>query len=71
MKYTEYEVLFDPSNRHKALLISKSAIDIQYNCPECGKGRAVTWLFPDEDMIYPDDCCHRTVAFKGDKNRDC
>lgn len=71
MDYTEFEILFDPSNRHHALMISKHAIDIQYKCPKCGKERVVTWLFPDTDMIYPDECCNQIVHFKGDESRAC
>ena len=34
---------------------SGHAIDIAYKCP--GKAeRASTWLFPDEDMFFQDEC---------------
>jgi hypothetical protein len=45
-------------------MTSKQAIDIQYKCPKCGIKRMVTWLFPDTDMIYEDECHGELVHFK-------
>ena len=39
------------------------AIDILYKCPKCESERAVTWLFPDEDMFFQDECCGEFVRF--------
>ena len=61
---TDYVILNDVSVRHHALMISKNAIDIQYECPKCGTKRMVTWLFPDTDMIYEDECHGELVHFK-------
>lgn len=67
MKYTPFEILNYPTKDVKiAFATFGSAIDITYKCPECGKERAVTWLFPEEDMIYQDECCGEVVHFKGE-----
>ena len=43
---TKYVIINDPTARNHAYMMSKWAIDIQYDCPKCGKDRVVTWLFP-------------------------
>ena len=54
----DYEVLFDPSKRHKANAISRfAARDILYNCPKCDKERVITWVFPDVSFDFVDECC--------------
>lgn len=61
---TPYEVLFKPTKDREAEIFSRGeAIDIKYYCPECEKERAVTWIFPDSDMIYRDECCKVIVNF--------
>lgn len=62
---TEYDVIRKPSVNKEALRLSGwEAIDITYKCPKCGDPRAVTWIYPDENMIYPDTCCGETVVFR-------
>ena len=64
----DYTVMHSPSVFRNAQLVSHfQAIDIAYPCPNCGTERMTTWLFPDEDMVYQDDCCGITVLFKGVK----
>ena len=43
---TKYVIINDPTARNHAYMMSKWAIDIQYDRPKCGKDRVVTWLFP-------------------------
>lgn len=62
---TKFTILNDPTARNHAYMMSKWAIDIQYDCPKCGKDRVVTWLFPDQDMLYVDECCGQKVHFEG------
>lgn len=64
MTYTDFEILNDPTVRHHAMMLSKWAVDISYKCPKCGNDRVVTWLFPDQDMRYEDECCKTIVKFK-------
>jgi len=71
MDYTEFKILNDPSVRHHALMHSRHAIDIQYECPKCDTTRVVSWLFPDTDMFYEDECCGVLVHFKGDEKYAC
>ena len=61
---TEYTVLNEVSARHRALMSSKHAMDIQYKCPKCGKDRVITWLFPDMPMIFEDTCHGETIHFE-------
>jgi len=61
---TEFEVINDPTARNHAYRVSKWAVDISYKCPKCNSDRVVTWLFPDQDMIYKDECCGCIVKFK-------
>jgi len=61
---TDYTILNEVSARHRALMMSKCAIDIQYKCPKCGKNRVVTWLFPDVPMIFEDKCHGETIHFE-------
>ena len=63
---TEFTVLYNPSKRKNAQEITKfGAIDILYECPKCGKERVATWLFPDVDMMFQDECCGMQVHFEG------
>ncbi len=62
---TEWRTLFNPSKDIRALQISHwEAIDIGYDCPKCGSKRAAIWMFPDEPMVYTDECCNQTVLFE-------
>lgn len=61
---TPWKVLFEFSTNKTALKVTKfGAMDITYNCPECGEDRAVTWLFSDIVMEFFDDCCNAYVRF--------
>ena len=61
---TEFTILNEVSVRHRALMSSKHAIDIQYKCPKCEEDRVITWLFPDTPMIFEDACCGMTIHFE-------
>jgi hypothetical protein len=61
---TEFTILNEVSVRHHALMMSKHAIDIQYNCPKCNEDRVFTWLFPDQNTSYVDECCNVAVHFE-------
>lgn len=62
---TEWKVLHKPSRNMEAIILTKwQAIDITYQCPNCGADRATTWLFPDEGVEYVDECCNRLVMFE-------
>lgn len=64
-KSTVYEVLANPSVSKKAQAATKfHAIDILYACPTCGSDRVFTWLFPDQEASYVDECCGATVRFQ-------
>lgn len=63
--YTPFEVFHDPSIYRKAQTASKfAAIDILYACPTCGSERVFTWLFPDQEASYVDECCGANVRFQ-------
>jgi len=65
MQKTEWRTLFNPSKDIRALQISHwEAIDIGYECPKCGSQRAAIWMFPDEPMVYTDECCNQPVLFE-------
>ena len=58
MSKVEYEVLFNPSKRHKANALTKfAAIDVCYKCPKCETERVITWMFPDVSFEFVDKCC--------------
>ena len=64
MSKVEYEVLFNPSKRHKANALTKfGAIDICYKCPKCEAERVITWMFPDTEFTIVDECCDMPVSF--------
>jgi hypothetical protein len=68
---TPYEVLFAPSkDGHADVFSCGLAIDIGYTCPKCETERAVTWVFSDSDMFYPDECCGQLVLFKARKDKN-
>ena len=61
---TPWKVLFEFSTNKSALEATTfGAMDITYNCPQCGEDRAVTWPFPDVEMEFFDDCCNAFVRF--------
>jgi len=65
MEETPYKVLFNPTKDRDAEVFTEGyAIDITYYCPKCEEKRASTWLFPDTDMYYVDECCNESVLFK-------
>ena len=60
----DYEVLFNPSKRHKANALTKfGAIDVCYKCPKCETERVITWMFPDTEFTIVDECCDIPVRF--------
>ncbi len=60
----DYEVLFNPSKRHKANALTKfAAIDVSYKCPKCQAERVVTWMFPDAEFTILDECCDMPIRF--------
>ena len=61
---TEWELLFDPSKVFEALMTHKNAIDVLYRCPTCQTQRAVTWLFPDVELEFVDECCNQAVVLE-------
>ncbi len=62
---TEYTIVNQPSLDKQAMMLSDGeAVDIVYNCPKCGTMRRCTWLHPDVEMFFPDDCCMEMVVFK-------
>ena len=64
-EHTPFEVFHDPSTCPDAQTASKfAAIDILYACPTCGSERVFTWLFPDQEASYVDECCGATVRFQ-------
>jgi hypothetical protein len=64
MSKVEYQVLFNPSKRHKANALTKfGAIDICYKCPKCEAERVITWMFPDTEFTIVDECCNMRVSF--------
>jgi hypothetical protein len=61
---TDWELLNYPTrDREASDFTSGHAIDIAYKCPKCEAERASTWLFPDKDMYYQDECCGEFVRF--------
>lgn len=63
--YTSFEILYNPSVDSFAQSASKfAAIDILYSCPHCRSERVFTWLFPDQEASYVDNCCNITVRFQ-------
>ena len=71
MDETDYVVLFDPTKDKDAEVFTEGhAIDIKYECPKCKSERASTWLFPDSDMYFDDECCDVTVLFKAREEDD-
>ena len=61
---TPWELLNYPTKDREANdFTSGHAIDIAYKCPKCKAERASTWLFPDEDMFFQDECCGEFVRF--------
>jgi hypothetical protein len=42
----------------------KNAIDVLYRCPMCQTQRAVTWLFPDVELEFVDECCNQKVVLE-------
>jgi len=61
---TAWELLNYPTkDREASDFTNGHAIDIAYKCPKCSKERASTWLFPDEDMFFQDECCGEFVRF--------
>ena len=58
---TKWRIINDPSAIYEALMTHKGAMDVKYQCPKCGKDRAVTWLFPDGVMEFTDKCCNTIV----------
>lgn len=68
---TKYEVFANPSHDGDACILTQfRAIDIIYQCPKCKTDRVVTWLFPDEGMVYFDMCCKQPVYFKGQEGEE-
>jgi len=58
---TPWDLLNYPTkDREASDFTSGHAIDIAYKCES---ERAVTWLFPDEDMFFQDECCGEFVRF--------
>jgi hypothetical protein len=71
MEETPYKVLFDPTKDQAAEIFTRGeAIDIKYKCPKCETSRASTWLFPDSDMHYTDECCGEPILFKARETND-
>ena len=61
---TAWDLLNYPTkDREASDFTSGHAIDIAYKCPKCDLERACTWLFPDEDMFFQDECCGEFVRF--------
>lgn len=61
---TPFDLLNYPTrDKDASNFTSGYAIDIAYKCPKCSKERACTWLFPDEDMFFQDECCGEFVRF--------
>ena len=61
---TPWKQLFEFTTDKTAAILSRGhAMDIKYECPECKQERAMTWLFPDEEMGYKDECCNKMVLF--------
>ena len=61
---TPWDLLNYPTkDREASDFTSGHAIDIAYKCRKCESERAVTWLFPDEDMFFQDECCGEFVRF--------
>ena len=61
---TPWKVLFEFSTNKSALKATTfGAMDITYKCPECDEDRATTWMFPDVEMGFLDDCCNAYVRF--------
>ena len=53
MTKVDYQVLFNPSKRHKANALTKfGAIDVCYQCPKCETERVITWMFPRYRVHY-------------------
>ena len=64
MTKVDYEVLFNPSKRHKANALTKfGAIDVCYKCPKCETERVITWMFPDTEFTIVDECCDMPITF--------
>tara|TARA_B100000287_G_scaffold422876_1_gene465400 strand:+ start:3416 stop:3688 length:273 start_codon:yes stop_codon:yes gene_type:complete len=64
MTKVDYEVLFNPSKRHKANALTKfGAIDVCYKCPKCEAERVITWMFPDTEFTIVDKCCDMPITF--------